>query len=282
MANNNKTYFLVSSWDFPTGSICLGSLTSSPAQPHITLYKPNNEDIDTPTFPTTKNNFSAVIKSEKGHKGGLFFRFLDLFGLGAEASVQYDRKALLKYAFQQMHTEWFLPSDKLVEKAVRSKRAASYFRRTGYESPLYMITGLKIVEGASVTTAKNKGKGFMAFLGVDAGPVSVGPQANHKSQNSELQTFSNSTPIVFAFQLMEVRCDANGSVATKEYNNGALFGVDSENGLPTIELINTSTEQVTSEAIQAEFGDAFLAVASMDEEDDLPCTVILPNIDTST
>ncbi|PON25029.1 hypothetical protein TGAM01_v206110 [Trichoderma gamsii] len=281
MANHNKTYFLVSSWDFPTGSICLGSLTSSPAQPHITLYKPSNEDIDTPTFPTTKDNFSAVVKSEKGHKSGLFFRFLDLFGLGAEASVQYDRKALLKYAFQQMHTEWFLPSDKLVEKAVRSKKAASYYRRTGYESPLYMITGLKIVEGASVTTVKNKGRGFMASLGVDVGPVSVGPQTNHNSQNSELQTFSNSTPIVFAFQLMEVRCDANGSVATKEYNNGALFGLVSDSGLPAIELGNTSTEQVTSEAIQAKFGDAFLTFASMDEEDGLPCTVILLNTDTS-
>ncbi|KAL7893481.1 hypothetical protein HDV63DRAFT_387175 [Trichoderma sp. SZMC 28014] len=279
MANNNKTYFLVSSWDFPKGSICLGSLTSSPAQPHITLYKPNSEDIDTPTFPTTKSNFSAVIESEKGHKGGLFFRFLDLFGLGASASVQFDRKALLKYAFEHMHTEWFLPSDKLVEKAVRSNRVVSYFRRTGYESPLYMITGLKIVEGASVTTVKNKGKGFVAFLGVDAEPVSVGPQTDHKSQDSELQTFSNSTPIVFAFQLMEVRCDADGSVATKEYNNGALFGLDSENDLPADELENTSTEQVTSEAIQAEFGDAFLAFASMDEEDGLPCTAILPNTD---
>ncbi|PTB40213.1 hypothetical protein M441DRAFT_429098 [Trichoderma asperellum CBS 433.97] len=276
MANTNKTYFLVSSWDFPKGSVCLGSLTSSPEQPHITLFKPGDGDIDTTTFPTTKDDYTGVVRSEKGDKGGLFFRFLDLFGLGAEASVKYDRKAVLKYSFKHMHTEWFIPSEDLVKKAVQSKRAASHLKRIAYDSPLYMITGLKIVEGASVTTLKNKGKDFTAFLGVDAGPVSVGPQASHNSQSTELQTFSNSTPIVFAFQLMEVRCDAKGNVSTMAYNTGALFGLDVDSGLPAEELEKTVAKEVTSEVLKKEFGDAFSASASIDEEDGSPCVVIVP------
>lgn len=282
MANTSKTYFLASSWDFPKGSVCLGSLTSSPAQPHITLFKPGNEDIDTPIYSTTKDDYTGIVKSEKGDKGGLFFRFLDLFGLGAEASVKYDRKAVLKYSFKHMHTEWFIPSEELANKAVQSKKAASHLKRTAYESPLYMITGLKIVEGASVTTIKDKGKDFTAFLGVDAGPVSVGPQTSHNSQNTELQTFSNSTPIMFAFQLMEVRCDAEGNVSTKAYNTGALFRLDADSVLPAEKLEKMVTEQVTSEVLNKEFGDAFSASASVDEEDGSLCTVILSKSTTTT
>lgn len=53
-------------------------------------------------------------------------------------------------------------------------------------------------------TLKNKREDFTAFLGVDAGPMSVGPQASNNLQCTELQTFSNSIPILFAFQLMEI------------------------------------------------------------------------------
>ncbi|KAI1350953.1 hypothetical protein F5Y01DRAFT_134882 [Xylaria sp. FL0043] len=100
MANTNKTYFLVPSWDFPVGSICLGSLTSSPAQPHIPLYKPGDGDIDTPTHSTTKHDFTRVVSSERDDKAGLFVRFLDLFGLGAGANVKRGRKTLLEYGFK--------------------------------------------------------------------------------------------------------------------------------------------------------------------------------------
>ncbi|KAH7308639.1 hypothetical protein B0I35DRAFT_442336 [Stachybotrys elegans] len=281
MANTNKTYFLVSSWDFPKGSICLGSLTSSPAQPHVTLFKPGDDDIDTPTYPTTKDDYTDTMRSEKGGKGGLFFRFLDLFGLGAEASVKYDRKAVLKYSFKRMHTEWFIPSEELVAKAVQSKKAANHLKRTAYESPLYMITGLKVVEGASVTTLKGKGKGFTAFLGVEASQVSVGPQASHNSQSDELQTFSNSTPIIFAFQLQEIRCEPDGNITTKAYNSGALFGLDSDTALPAGMVEKTVAEQVTSEVLRKEFGDAFSATMAMDEEDGSTCTVILPETATT-
>lgn len=280
MANTNKTYFLVSSWDFPKGSVCLGSLTSSPAQPHITLFKPGDGDIDTPTYPTTKDDYTSIVRSETGGKDGLFFRFLDMVGLGAEAGVKYNRKAVLKYSFKHMHTEWFIPSEELARKAVQSKRAASHLRRTAYESPLYMITGLKIVEGASVTTLKDKGTRFTAFLGVDAGPVSVGPQASHDWHSADLETFSNSTPIVFAFQLMEVCCDAEGTVSTRAYNTGTLFGLDADSGLLADALGKTVTEQVTFEVLEKEFGDAFSASTSIDEEDGSLCTVIL--LETAT
>lgn len=279
---SNKTYFLVSSWDFPKGSIHLGSLSSSLAQPHITLYKPSEGDIDTDTYPTTKDDFTGFVRSENGDKGGLFFRFLDMFGLGAEASAKYDRKAVLNYSFKHMHTEWFTPSEDFMKKAVQSKKAASYLKRAGYDGPLYMVTGLKIVEGASVTTLEDKGKDFSAFIGAEAGPVSVGPQASHTSQTTQLQTFKNSTPVVFAFELVEVRCDTEGNVTSNPYNTGALFGIDLERKQSAEELQKTITEQVTSEVLQKEFGDAFSASTAFDEQDGSPCTVILPNIAVTT
>ncbi|KAF4628163.1 hypothetical protein G7Y89_g9987 [Cudoniella acicularis] len=213
--NSNKTYFLVSGWDFPVGSIELGSIIANPTQPHIALYNPKPNDIDTKIHPTDKEKYVGVAKTEKGDKNGLFFRFLDLFGLGAEVGFKYDRRSVLEYSFKKLHTEWFLPSDELKKKAViDNTRVSEFCKAYDYESAVYMITGLKTVEGAGVKTFTSKGKDWRAFLGVEAGPVNVGPQSTHTSEVSQLVSFENSTPIVFAFQLIEIKCSENGELAS--------------------------------------------------------------------
>lgn len=91
-----------------------------------------------------------------------------------------------------------------------------------------MITGIKTVEGARVTTSRRKGRGFNVSLGFDGTafgvPVSVGPQAEHGSEVSEEATFENSSHIVFAYQLKEIRFGKDKRMKSRDYTKGALFG----------------------------------------------------------
>ncbi len=132
--NSNKTYFLVPGWDFPVGSIVLGSVIASPTQPASSLYTPAGGSIDTPIYPTTKARFTGEVAADKKGKVGLFCRFLDLFSIGAEAAFRYDSKSVLTYSFHELKTEWFVPSDDLKKKATKDAKVVSFCRNNDYES----------------------------------------------------------------------------------------------------------------------------------------------------
>lgn len=275
--NTNKTYFLVSGWDFPVGSITLGSVISSPTQPHLPLFTPSEGDIGT-TNPTTKEKFTGNVTADKKDKAGLFLRFLDLFGLGAEASFHYDRKTVLTYSFRKLKTEWFVPSDELKKKATKdNERVTGFCREFDYESSVYMITGLKTVEGAGVTTFSSKGKGWKTFLGIEAGPVNVGPGGEHDAQVSQQFGFEDSSPIVFAFQLMELKLSRTGEITSLPFNNGALFDAG---GVAKERHVDYSSKPITQERLDEEFGEATFAMeACIDEEDESPCFIVAPKVD---
>lgn len=273
--NSNRTYFLVSGWDFPVGSIVLGSVISSPTLPHMPLYTPAGGDIDTTVHRATKDKFTGNVTADRKDKAGLFLRFLDMFGLGAEASFRYDKRTVLAYSFRKLATEWFVPSEELKRRAtLGSDRVSGFCKENGYESSVYMITGLKTVEGAGVSTLSSKGKGWKAFLGVESGPVSVGPQGEHGSGASEAFGFEDSSPIVFAFQLVGIKLSEAGEIASAPYSDGALFGAG---GGVEERDVSCRSAAITQERLDEEFGEAvFEMEACVDEDDEASCLVVAP------
>jgi len=215
----------------------------------------------------------ATVDRSKDRKIGLWAEFLEIFGLGGKLSVQYDKSQVETYSFTRMKTEWFLPSKEFVEKRVKSTEVAEFLDQMDYKVPVYIITGLKTVEGASVTSTKSKGRTFHAKLGLDgtsvAAPVTIGPEGDYSTKESETVTFTNSTPIVFAFQLSKVSWKEKKGATMKEYTKGALFGVDKDYE----ELDNYDLEQTLE---QGE-GKNFVSVA--DEDDEAMCLCILPELE---
>lgn len=234
MSNKVKTYFLVPGWDFPVGSIQLGSIIASPSFPHRSFTENDIIPIDTKVYLSDKYDFSTTLDKSKSNKFGLWAQFLQIFGLGAEASVSFDKCAIDTYAFQHMQTAWFLPSKAFVDACVKNTNVVDFLEQTNFRKPLYIITGLKTVRGASVTTVNTKGRGFnskLAFDGTPAAvPVTVGPEVERNIEESETASFEKSSPVIFAFQLAAVRCkEANENVRVKDYTKGALFASGQEN-----------------------------------------------------
>ncbi|OCK93839.1 uncharacterized protein K441DRAFT_660582 [Cenococcum geophilum 1.58] len=272
MANKVKTYFLVPGWDFPVGSIQLGAVITDPAFPHRALNEDDLVPIDTKIHPSDKYDFSSTIDKSRSNKFGLWAQFLQIFGLGGELSVAFDKGAIDKYSFKHMHTEWFLPSAAFAKACVKVPNVADFLEQTEYKKPVYVITGLKTVEGASVTTAKSKGRGLKAKLGFDgtppAVPITVSPEAEHQNNESETDGFENSSAIVFAFQLSKVASKEGGqNVSVKEHTKGALYGVREK------KKVDLETEVAASVKLEGRE-----IVPVVDEDGEEVCNCVLPDM----
>ena len=269
MSNAIKTYFLAPGWDLPVGSVILDP--SRPQRPFNAAHSPKTESIIHTSY---KTNFTETIDRSKKRKIGLWAKFLEIFGLGSEISVQYDKDHIDKYSFKRMKTEWFLPSKDFVEKCVQTPEVTAFLEQTGYRKPVYMITGLKTIEGASVTTVRSKARKLHGRLGFDgtsaAVPVSVGPEGEYAASESETATFTNSSPIVFAFQLSRIVCKENRDLVQKEYTKGALFGADEQRKGSGGDIYEV--EQVV------ERGDGSTSVSVVDEDDGEVCWCNLPEL----
>lgn len=274
MSNKVKTYFLAPGWDFPIGSIQLGSIIASPSFPHRSFIDNDGIAIDTKVHFSDKYNFSTTLDKSKFNKFGLWAQFLQIFGLGAEASVSFDKCSIDTYAFQHMQTAWFLPSKTFVDACVKNTNVVDFLEQTNFRKPFYVITGLKTVDGASVTTVNSKGHGINAKLGFDgtaaAVPVTVGPELEHHAEESDTASFEKSSPVIFAFQLMALRCkEGNENVMVKDYTKGALFGSGQEN-----EELDLATE-VLEGVVELEKGRKIIPVYDEDGEEN--CNCFLPD-----
>jgi len=107
--------------------------------------------------------------------------------------------------------------------------------------------------------------------GTPAGmPLSLGPEASHDSEGTVFATFKNSSHIVFAFQLREIRCKEGKITSNKEYLDGALFGVDNSSG--ELEMTFTSVG-LTKEVMEQSLGES--VVESFDEGDNEDCCTVV-------
>lgn len=274
MSNKVKTYFLVPGWDFPIGSIQLGSIIASPSFPHRSLTENDIIPIDTKVHLSDKYDFSTTLDKSKSKKFGLWAQFLQIFGLGAEASVSFDKSTIDTYAFQHMQTAWFLPSKAFVDACVKNTNVVEFLEQTNFRKHLYIITGLKTVEGASVTTVKIKGRGVNAKLGFDgtlaAVPVTVGPEVERNIEEYETASFKKSSPVIFAFQLTAVRCkEGNENAIVKDYTKGAMFASAQEN----LEL-DFETEVLYG---FGDLGEGRETIPVYDEDGEETCNCLLPD-----
>ncbi|KAK3374820.1 hypothetical protein B0H63DRAFT_480958 [Podospora didyma] len=249
-----KTYFLTPGWSLDANSIVLGSIITNPSEPQLALFKPAPGDVDSPINATEDADFTSAVDPEMP---GLFGTFLRVFGLGDEPSFHYDRTTVLSYSYRQLHSQWFVPSQGLKLKAVaQTNRVAQFARASGYEASVYMVTGLKTVKGACVTTTSGKGKGWRISLSVNADGTDV-------------------APTVFAIKLTELKLSADGKISSADFRDGPRLGGDANAD------DSNATEQTAADVqgrLDKEFDEAVFTVTDgYDEEDNVPCRIIAPN-----
>lgn len=209
-------------------------------------------------------------------------QFLQFAGLTAEVKLRLEEGMEEAYSFEKPKTKWFSPSPAFAKASMESAEARDFLDVAGTRTPLYMVTGVKVVTGGSITTTRNKGHAYDWEFGVDGTPVGAPVLAGpyFERTNAGLETsYRKETPIVVAYQLMQVKLKDSTSMATP-YSRGAIseFGDGKEEELMEVELSDISLEPgYKHEEDQEEFLDGAFTLSSHAEGSQDSCVVVVPD-----
>jgi hypothetical protein len=235
--NSIKTYVLVPNFDIPAegpNAMKLGHIISNPATPNIPLNKTSLVPFPQDMIPTsmTKPGWTGTISQLRAKKFGLWARFLEIIGLGGEASVNSSGNNENYFTFESLDTMFVDPTEEYVLQSMKVDGVQRFIKASRYRKHVYMITGLKIARGASAIGSESITHGGKAKLGFDGAasgvPVAVGPEVEISSSRTTAVSFEDTPPFAFAIRLREISYKKGGDIVQREYRQGVVLGADSD------------------------------------------------------
>ena len=235
MANPSRTYILAPTRDTPPdGPICLGNIVASHKDPEEKEnHNPPRERLgDNRTYSARKSGWSDIDTARQTVEGGFFAKFLSVFVFGGEASLRHVRYSSTSLSAAFMDTYWFNPTKQYIEESIQDPGVKSYIEENKWRNPVYMITGLMIVRGASASKSAMAEKGIHTQFGVDitAGvPLTLGPKLDLETSREQTMLFDHASDFVLAYRLRKIKVKQSGTVKSKQYSKGALYDSDIQN-----------------------------------------------------
>ena len=189
-----------------------------------------------------------------------------------------------------METTFFEPTEEYLKAAVNVPSVVAALEKHEYKKPLFMITGVKVVHGASkaVSTKKrNLGGVFSAqgdLTGAGAPGVAPGVNLGLDRDRSEHIEWESAEPFVFAFRLREIYYRRGTELESKAYIRGALYSKEikgmaketdpTEHRKAETQIRMTAEEDVTLHDILPEDQAGLKMIAAADEDDEAECVCI--------
>ena len=215
----------------PNGTaLSLGKIWTNPMRPGSCINLRHHEAIPEALGPFNgyKGHFKHVEDSQRRSKIGIWARFLQYTGVGAELAYKRGTSFEYDYQFEKLDTKFFDPDDEYIKMAVKVPEVEKKIRHENCQTPLYLVTGIKIARGAKMvdTTEKNRDVtgGIMASGSSAAVAATAGLEASTASQSSGTISFSESSDFVFAYRINEIFYH-EGNWSHDQYNKGAVYGI---------------------------------------------------------
>ena len=193
----------------PTGPLRLGVLLADPKELFSIVCEAPNIELHSPIFRSTQDRFEFSSSRIHGKSGGVWPSFLR-GGLGADAATGREDSVMM--ACERLETQWFSPTMDFIGECLEHREVKA-FTRAKRRKPLYMVTGIKVAQGAQLRMGQRNPSSINAGaeigIGVDvvaAGvPVSVGPSVSaSRTVISGFESASYSTDFVFAYKLRKL------------------------------------------------------------------------------
>ena len=198
----------------PDGPLQLGALLADPNDLNSVICDARSVALDSPVFHSVENQYEFSSSRIHGKSSGVWASFLSVgLGLGADAAKSRDS---IMMACEKLETNWFSPTMDFVGECLEHREVKTW-TRAQRRKPLYMITGIKVAQGAHIkmgkenTSSLNAGAELGSIgIGVDvvaAGvPVSVGPSVSaSRTVISGFESASYSTDFIFAYKLRKLK-----------------------------------------------------------------------------
>ncbi|UKZ58045.1 hypothetical protein TrVGV298_011907 [Trichoderma virens] len=196
----------------PDGPLHLGSILKSL---DIDGLAPLNENsrIEVPAHmvlprqgPDIKTGFSCTLNQIRSTEFGIWAKIFGLDGLGGKLGWLRNRDAGETLAIKQLKTVYFNPTDEYMAQALATPNVKAFIDNTRKKVPLYMITGIKVAAGASLSKTKGKTTSTIAKGGVTEphSQTQIGGQASFTSVDNVGASFEGSTDFVLGYRVRKI------------------------------------------------------------------------------
>ncbi|KAL8294202.1 hypothetical protein RB597_008038 [Gaeumannomyces tritici] len=187
-----------------------------------------------------KRGFTATRSRMRKGEFGLWAKLVGVDGIGGELSWASERTDEDVYKFRRLDTITFSPSAAYLRSSMREPDVAEFVEGTGFE-PVYMVTGLKIAIGPSVSTKK-----ATSFAGILEGgvqqpggaPIEIGPRANRVGEDTNSEGWEGSDDFIIGLRVKKLvykrawlsrkRRDEGELLATPYIKGAQLVGADDD------------------------------------------------------
>ena len=270
-----KSYFLSPSWNLEPSEVTLGSVITNLNSPHKALSAESlPSEVDSKIHTGEENPCSGTAKASKKWSAGLFSTFVHVITLGGEISYSSTSTSEVKYSCKSMETRRFTPSPAFITKAADDGAVKAHLKIGGLGAKVFVITGVKTVQGVTITTTEETEQDTNIRMGVEvpAAQLAVGPKVTHNPTTYQTHTATIAGPIVFAFEVEKLRVNRKGQVTSKEFVDGAMLGQKDD-----IEYV---LERAGVELDEYEMEDFGLEPCSgLEDETDAECQIFVPYTD---
>lgn len=175
--------------------------------------------------PSEQLEFEKSRKQLNEWSCGISARVLSILGVGCDLETSYSKESGDIIRVRCLRTEAFQPTDTYIRQTLDLATIRTFLESSKYRHPLYMVTGLKIAEGASITTIGKSSVGVRLNLafGLPGLPVDGGPLFGVLNEGQDAESFQQESRFILALQIEKIRARAK-SVTHTQYLKGGLFG----------------------------------------------------------
>ncbi|RSL41638.1 hypothetical protein CEP54_015752 [Fusarium duplospermum] len=229
MSAYTPTYIPSPNWDIPADSdmVVLGRLIKDPENPQGKIPKSSVVPIPPPApYDGIKTDWQTTLEQVRSGRIGLWAKCMQFIEGGL--SFSQLKSSLENHSFTILETKYFLPDDDYFAKVLEDAGVQAYLEVHNWRKPVYLITGVKIARGASVSTENSTERSAQGELKVDAtsvgAPVDAGPEASWDSQKKKSISYGGSTDYIFAYQLTRMTLKKGGKEPKNQgYVKGAVY-----------------------------------------------------------
>jgi hypothetical protein len=265
-----RSYILAPNFDCPPeGPIAIGRIITDPFSPETCLNAGGPIPIPSSIriHQTFKADWESSRLSDDHRLHGIWGQFLSVFGVGGDAGVGLNRLENTAIHAKRLETRFIEHTDGLdewINKIMREPAVEKAIKRAKCEKNLYLVVGVKIVSGASMTKADSKQIDVSVRLGAElssigAPGVQIGPEIAIFKKRDAKDSFEGSSDFVFAYRLKEIYYRKREGVwILKDVNKGAAYSLDQP---------RNATENETSDFAEDDFELQGLAKGDVGESD---------------
>lgn len=194
---------------FPNGPLDLGTLVEDLRQCYpINQGAANRVPIpDGQRYADMKEGVNASLKTSLSGEASILAHVLDR-SIGGDASLKGQKKDEDVYKIQKLETVYFYPQPSYIKKCLQLSDVKDYNEIADYKEPVYLITGLKIAWGATISTERSREFEGKAEGGVrvPGGPtdVQVKAHAGVSGESGILSSFSKPADFVLGIQVQKI------------------------------------------------------------------------------